>query len=170
VPHLLRHGTSVYTVSSEGPALTSHSGIRTGDARIIRSLRLRSNHCATRAVGKTLTLAISNERLVIGVLYLTSHVFLVTRPLYLDLKLWPRPWNLTVFESFRVRGYLCFINTSCLDSNRWLQWFSSIHKTVINPSINQSWMLRSSYIFIITFNQHSNFQIKYWFGFDTLFD
>jgi hypothetical protein len=38
VPHLLRHGTSVYTVSSERPAPTSHSGIRTPDARIIRSL------------------------------------------------------------------------------------------------------------------------------------
>jgi hypothetical protein len=32
VPHLLRHWTSVYTVSPEGPAPTSHSGIRTGDA------------------------------------------------------------------------------------------------------------------------------------------
>jgi hypothetical protein len=50
VPHLLRHGTSVYTVSFEGPAPMSHSGIRTGDARITRSLRLRSNHCATRAM------------------------------------------------------------------------------------------------------------------------
>jgi hypothetical protein len=29
VPHLLRHGTSVYTVSSERPAPTSHSGVRT---------------------------------------------------------------------------------------------------------------------------------------------
>jgi hypothetical protein len=38
VPHLLRHGTSVYTVSSERPAHTSHSGIRTPDARIIRAL------------------------------------------------------------------------------------------------------------------------------------
>jgi hypothetical protein len=52
--HLLRHGTSVYTVSSEGPAPTSHSGIRTGDARIIRSLRLRSDHCARRAAEKYL--------------------------------------------------------------------------------------------------------------------
>jgi hypothetical protein len=42
-------GPSVYTVSSVGLAPTSRSGIRTGDARIIRSLRLRSNHCATRA-------------------------------------------------------------------------------------------------------------------------
>jgi hypothetical protein len=47
--HLLRHGTSVYTVSSEGPASIFHSEIRTRDARITRSLRLRSNHCATRA-------------------------------------------------------------------------------------------------------------------------
>jgi hypothetical protein len=29
MPHLLRHGTSVYTVSSEKPAPTSHSGVRT---------------------------------------------------------------------------------------------------------------------------------------------
>jgi hypothetical protein len=35
VPHLLRHGASVYTASSERPAPTSHSGIRTPDARII---------------------------------------------------------------------------------------------------------------------------------------
>jgi hypothetical protein len=39
VPHLLRHGTSVYTVSSERPAPTYYSGIRTPDTRIIRSLR-----------------------------------------------------------------------------------------------------------------------------------
>jgi hypothetical protein len=38
VRRLLRHGASVYTVSSERPAPTSHSGIRTLDARIIRSL------------------------------------------------------------------------------------------------------------------------------------
>jgi hypothetical protein len=38
VPHLLRHGTLVYTVSSKRPASTSHSGIRTRDARIIKSL------------------------------------------------------------------------------------------------------------------------------------
>jgi hypothetical protein len=38
VPHLLRHGTSVYTVSSERPAPTSHCGIRSPDSRIIRSL------------------------------------------------------------------------------------------------------------------------------------
>jgi hypothetical protein len=44
----MRHGTSAYTVSPEGPAPTSHSGIRTGDARIIRSLFLRSNHCAKK--------------------------------------------------------------------------------------------------------------------------
>jgi hypothetical protein len=49
VPHLLRHGTSVYTASHEGPAPTTHIGVRTGDARITRSLRLCSNHCATRA-------------------------------------------------------------------------------------------------------------------------
>ena len=55
MPHLLRHGTSVYTVSSEGPAKTSRSGIRTGDARIIRSLRLRSNHCATVHIVKIIT-------------------------------------------------------------------------------------------------------------------
>jgi hypothetical protein len=40
VSHLLRHGTSVYTVSSERPTPMSHSGIQTPDARIIRSLRL----------------------------------------------------------------------------------------------------------------------------------
>ena len=49
VLHLLRHGTSVCTVSSEGQAPTSHSGIQTGDARIIRSLYFSSNHCATPA-------------------------------------------------------------------------------------------------------------------------
>jgi hypothetical protein len=38
VPHPLRHGASVYTVSSERPAPTSHSGIRTPDARTIRAL------------------------------------------------------------------------------------------------------------------------------------
>jgi hypothetical protein len=38
VPYLLRHGTSVYTVSSEGPAPKSYSRIRTGDARTTRSL------------------------------------------------------------------------------------------------------------------------------------
>jgi hypothetical protein len=38
VPHLLRHRTSVYTVSFERLQPTSHSGIRTPDARIIRSL------------------------------------------------------------------------------------------------------------------------------------
>jgi hypothetical protein len=46
--HLLRHGTSVYAVSSEGPAPTSERGIRTGDAKITRSLCLHSNHCAMR--------------------------------------------------------------------------------------------------------------------------
>jgi hypothetical protein len=35
LPHLLRHGTSVYTVSSERPPPTSHSGIRTPNSRII---------------------------------------------------------------------------------------------------------------------------------------
>jgi hypothetical protein len=54
VPHLLRHRTSVYTVSSEGTAPTSHSGIRTGDAKINRSLCLRSNHCTTRAASNLL--------------------------------------------------------------------------------------------------------------------
>jgi hypothetical protein len=44
----LRHGTSVYTVSSQGPAPTSHSWIRTGNARITRFMRLHSNHCTTR--------------------------------------------------------------------------------------------------------------------------
>jgi hypothetical protein len=43
---------SVYTVSSEGPASASHSGIQTCDVRIIRSLRLRYNHCTTRATLK----------------------------------------------------------------------------------------------------------------------
>jgi hypothetical protein len=40
--HLLRLRTSVYTVSSEGQAPMSHSGIRTRNSRIIRSLRLRT--------------------------------------------------------------------------------------------------------------------------------
>jgi hypothetical protein len=36
VPHLLqKHWTSVYKVSLEGPAPTSHSGTRTRDAKII---------------------------------------------------------------------------------------------------------------------------------------
>jgi hypothetical protein len=52
VPYLLRHGTSVYAVSSAGPAPTPHSGILTRDARIIRSLHSRSNHCPTRATLK----------------------------------------------------------------------------------------------------------------------
>jgi hypothetical protein len=41
------------------------SGIRSGDARIIRSLRLRSNHCVTRAAptGLTVTLAVMFDRL-----------------------------------------------------------------------------------------------------------
>jgi hypothetical protein len=34
MPHLLRHGASVYTVSSDGPSPTSHGGIWTGDAKI----------------------------------------------------------------------------------------------------------------------------------------
>jgi hypothetical protein len=38
VPYLLRHGTLVFTVSSERPAPTSNSEIRTPDARIIKSL------------------------------------------------------------------------------------------------------------------------------------
>jgi hypothetical protein len=46
--HLLRHGASVYSVSSKGPTPTSHSGIRTRNIRIIRSLCVRSN-LATRA-------------------------------------------------------------------------------------------------------------------------
>jgi hypothetical protein len=50
--HLQRHGISVYTVSSEGPASMFHSGIRTGESRITRSLRLRSNHCATWAASQ----------------------------------------------------------------------------------------------------------------------
>jgi hypothetical protein len=37
VPHQLRHRNSVYTVSFERLAPTSHSGIRTPDAMIIRS-------------------------------------------------------------------------------------------------------------------------------------
>jgi hypothetical protein len=38
-------GPRFFSVSCEGPAPTSHSGIWTRDARITRSLRLRSNHC-----------------------------------------------------------------------------------------------------------------------------
>jgi hypothetical protein len=49
VPHLLRHGISVYTVSSEKPAPMSHSRIRTRDVRVIRSLRRRTNRCVTWA-------------------------------------------------------------------------------------------------------------------------
>jgi hypothetical protein len=44
VPHLLWHRTSIYEVSSEGLAPPFHSGIRTGDARITRSLCLHSHH------------------------------------------------------------------------------------------------------------------------------
>jgi hypothetical protein len=49
VPHDVRQWTSVYTVSFERLASTSHNGIRTCDARITRSLHRRFNHCATRA-------------------------------------------------------------------------------------------------------------------------
>jgi hypothetical protein len=49
VPHLLRHGTSVYKVSPVSTAPTFHSEIRTRDARIIRSLhQCCSNQCITR--------------------------------------------------------------------------------------------------------------------------
>ena len=48
VPRLLRHVTSVYTVSSERLALKSHSGIRTPDARSLDPCTRRSHHCATR--------------------------------------------------------------------------------------------------------------------------
>jgi hypothetical protein len=48
VPHLLLYDTSVYMVS-EGLSPTFHSGIRTCDVRIIRSLLCRSFYCATRA-------------------------------------------------------------------------------------------------------------------------
>jgi hypothetical protein len=43
-PHLLRHRISVYTISSEGPAPMSHSGIRTDNVKTIISLHLHSNH------------------------------------------------------------------------------------------------------------------------------
>jgi hypothetical protein len=39
VPHLLRQGTSIYTVLSDGPVPTSHNGIRTRNLRT-RNLRL----------------------------------------------------------------------------------------------------------------------------------
>jgi hypothetical protein len=39
----------VYTVSSEGPVLTFLSEFRNRDMRIVRSLRRRSDHCATLA-------------------------------------------------------------------------------------------------------------------------
>jgi hypothetical protein len=45
----MQHGTSVYTISSEGLAPASHSGIQTHDVRFIRSLHCRSNHCVTWA-------------------------------------------------------------------------------------------------------------------------
>jgi hypothetical protein len=38
MPHLLRHGTSIYTVSPERPEPTSHSGVHTPNSRFIRSL------------------------------------------------------------------------------------------------------------------------------------
>jgi hypothetical protein len=44
---IVRHGTSVYTVSFERPAPTSHSGIRTPNAT--DHCTRRSNHCATQA-------------------------------------------------------------------------------------------------------------------------
>jgi hypothetical protein len=43
VPNLLQNGTSVYTVSSERPVPTPHSGILTPDARIIRRISLPKN-------------------------------------------------------------------------------------------------------------------------------
>jgi hypothetical protein len=49
MPHLLRHGTLVYTVLFEGPASTSQSWIQTRDVRIIKFLRRRSRRCAIQA-------------------------------------------------------------------------------------------------------------------------
>jgi hypothetical protein len=49
VSHLLRHGTSVYTFSSERPAPMSHSGIRTPTQGSSDLCARCSNHCATRA-------------------------------------------------------------------------------------------------------------------------
>jgi hypothetical protein len=50
MPHLLRHRSLVYTVSSERPTSTSHGGIRIRDARIISFLRACSIHCVTRSL------------------------------------------------------------------------------------------------------------------------
>jgi hypothetical protein len=60
VSHLLWHRTSVYMVSSEGPAPTSHCGIRTGDARITR-------FCAS-------TLATAPQGWVIKYKILSNHI------------------------------------------------------------------------------------------------
>jgi hypothetical protein len=50
MPHLLRHGASVYTVSSERPAPTSHSGIKPPTQGSSDHCARSSNHCATRAM------------------------------------------------------------------------------------------------------------------------
>jgi hypothetical protein len=54
VPHLLRHGTSVYMVSSERPEPTSHSGIRT-------PTQGSSDHCARRSTQAIFTLYVNKK-------------------------------------------------------------------------------------------------------------
>jgi hypothetical protein len=75
VLHLLWHVTLVYTVYSEGPATTSHGGIRTHDVKIIKC---RSNHSVPRGRLNTLTMSKSFEWYVEGLWYFTW-VFLETR-------------------------------------------------------------------------------------------
>jgi hypothetical protein len=80
--HLLRQGASVYTVSSEGLAPTSHSGVRTGDAKITRSLRLRFNHCATPVASYG-----CNNRFRLLASHTKGHVGLGSNPVVSKLRL-----------------------------------------------------------------------------------
>jgi hypothetical protein len=63
VSHLLQQGTSVYTVSSERPVPTTHSGIRTCDARIIRSLHRRHGKMCYMSLLTILKLKIQKNQL-----------------------------------------------------------------------------------------------------------
>ena len=61
----LRYGTSVYTGSFEGLAPSSHIGIQTRDARIIRFWHRHSNHCAITTVKYGSEFSWINEHTVI---------------------------------------------------------------------------------------------------------
>jgi hypothetical protein len=57
VSHLLRNGTSLYTLSSERPAPPSHTWIRNHDAMIIRYLRRLSNHAGNWSKLETISVS-----------------------------------------------------------------------------------------------------------------